>query len=69
MGINEVIIDARGRTRPYARDMTGIYKKALVLVQNGIKDNDQQLELLKDSVKHCALGGITTGHYTRGLKE
>lgn len=69
MGIGEVIIDARGRTRTYARDMTGIYKNALALVQNGINDGDQRFEPRKEAVKLCALGGITTGHYLRGLKE
>ncbi len=69
MGIGEVIIDARGRTRTYARDMTGIYKNALALVQKGINDGDQRFEPLKEAVKLCALGGITAGHYLRGLKE
>ncbi len=69
MGIGEVIIDARGRTGTYARDMTGIYKNALRLVQNGINDGDKRFEPLKEAVKLCALGGITAGHYLRGLKE
>ena len=69
MGINEVIIDTRGRTTGYAREMTGIYKKAIALVHDGIKTPDKRLELLKDTVKRYALGGITAGHYLRGLKE
>ena len=69
MGINEVIIDTRGRTTGYARDMTGIYTKAIALVHDGIKTPDKRLELLKDTVKRYALGGITAGHYLRGLKE
>ncbi len=69
MGINEVIIDTRGRTTGYARDMTGIYTKAIALVHDGIKTPDKRLELLKDTVKLYALGGITAGHYLRGLKE
>ncbi|HZK31207.1 MAG TPA: DUF3656 domain-containing protein [Methanoregula sp.] len=69
MGINEVIIDTRGRTTGYARDMTGIYTKAIALVHDGIKTPDKRLELLKDTVKLYALGGITAGHYIRGLKE
>jgi putative protease len=69
MGLNEVIIDTRGRTRGYAKDMTGIYAKAIALVHDGIKTPDKRLELLKDTVKLYALGGITAGHYIRGLKK
>jgi putative protease len=69
MGISEVILDTRGRTKAYAKEMTGIYAEAIALVHNGIKIPDRQLELLKDSVKRYALGGITAGHYLRGLKE
>jgi putative protease len=68
-GITEVIIDTRGRTTGYAREMTGIYTKAIALVHDGIQPHDKQLELLKDTVKLYALGGITAGHYLRGLKE
>jgi putative protease len=69
IGINEVIIDTRGRTKDYARDMAGIYKKAIALVNDGTKTPDKRLELLKETVKLYALGGITAGHYLRGLKE
>ena len=69
IGINEVIIDTRGRTRGYAKDMTGIYAKAIALVTDGIKTPDKRLELLKETVKLYALGGITTGHFISGLKE
>jgi putative protease len=62
MGINDVIIDSRGRTQGYARDMTGIYKKAIALVHDGIKTSDKRFDLLKDTVKRYALGGITAGH-------
>jgi putative protease len=69
IGISEVIIDTRQRTTDYARDMTGIYKKAIALVHDGIKTSDKRFELLKGTVKLYALGGITAGHYIRGLKE
>jgi hypothetical protein len=49
--------------------MTGIYAEAIALVHDGIKIPDRRLELLKDTVKRYALGGITAGHYLRGLKE
>ncbi|MDD1699218.1 MAG: U32 family peptidase [Methanoregula sp.] len=69
IGVSEVIIDARGRTGLYASDMTCIYKDAITLVKNGIKTNDQRFSALKDAVKLRAIGGITSGHYIRGLKE
>jgi putative protease len=69
IGVSELIIDARGRTGLYAREMTCIYKDAMTLVRNGIKTNDQRFSALKDAVKLRALGGITAGHYIRGLKE
>ncbi len=56
IGINEVIIDTRGRTPRYARDMASTYKNAIALVHEGIKDNDKRFELLKDTVKLYALG-------------
>jgi len=67
-GMDEIIIDARGRTRAYAGDMTRIYKNAITLVQNK-ETGDHQLEPLKEAVKLRSLGGITAGHYLRGLKE
>jgi putative protease len=67
-GIDEIIIDARGRTRVYAGDMTRLYKNAVRLVQDK-ETGDNQLEPLKAEVKLRSLGGITAGHYLRGLKE
>jgi len=66
--MDEIIIDARGRTRAYSGDMTRIYKNAITLVQNK-KTGDHQLEPLKEAVQLRSLGGITAGHYPRGLKE
>jgi len=68
-GINEVVIDARGRTGTYARDMTRWYCQAIKLATAGVRHNDQQFEQLKDAVKRRSLGGITSGHFVRGLKE
>ena len=67
-GINEVVIDARGRTGTYARDMTRLYSQAIKLAKTGVRHNDQQFEHLKDAVKRRSLGGITSGHFIRGLK-
>jgi putative protease len=69
IGIDEVVIDARGRTRTYAGDMTRIYRQAITLAKDHIRHDHHQLEQLKDAVKRRSLGGITTGHFIRGLKE
>jgi putative protease len=68
-GINEVVIDARGRTVTYTRDMTGIYREAITMVKNGIRSDDARFIHLKDEIRRRSLGGITAGHFIRGLKE
>jgi putative protease len=67
-GISEVVIDTRGRTGAYAGTMTQIYLKAIDLVNNGAV-TEKQTKSLKDRIKTLACGGITTGHFLRGLKE
>jgi putative protease len=69
VGINEVVIDARGRPATYTGEMTRLYRQAITLSKKKIRTQDYQLEDLKGAVKHLALGGITTGHFIRGLKE
>jgi putative protease len=69
VGINEVVIDARGRPAIYTVEMTRLYRQAINLAKKKIRTQDHQLEELKGAVKHLALGGITAGHFIRGLKE
>ncbi len=69
IGINEVIIDARGRTGTYTGDIISLYRKAIHLAKNGVRTEQRHVEKLKGAVKHRAIGGITTGHFIRGLKE
>jgi U32 family peptidase len=69
IGINEVLIDARGRTGTYTGDMIRLYREAIQLAKKGVRTDDHQFEHLKDAVKRLAVGGITTGHFIRGLKE
>ncbi len=67
MGIDTVVIDARGRTEKYAKDMSSIYKKALEI---GTKnDQKSKLNTLKNKAKKISLGGITTGNFIRGVTE
>ena len=69
IGINEVFIDARGRTGTYTRDMIRLYQEAILRAEKGVSENDPHLMHLKDAVKRLVIGGITAGHFIRGLKE
>jgi putative protease len=63
-GISEIVIDARGRTGAYAGAMVRIYRDATG--QTGVPGDRQEL---KERIKALACGGITAGHFLRGLKE
>ncbi|MDD1698801.1 MAG: DUF3656 domain-containing protein, partial [Methanoregula sp.] len=69
MGITTVLIDARGRTGTYTRDMIHLYQEAIQLAKKGVPANDPHFRYLKDAAKRIALGGITAGHFVRGLQE
>ena len=60
LGVSSVAIDARGRTRDYARRMAEIYGEAL-------KGGD--LDRLKEEARGISLGGTTGGAYLRGRRE
>jgi putative protease len=68
-GIGEVVLDARGRTEAYAVEIVGIYREAIELTKQGVNDRDGNLNRLKHRIKAVSLGGITTGHFLRGLKD
>lgn len=68
-GIDTVIIDARGRTRKYAHDMSFIYKKAVEIGTRGGSKSKGDLNALKNKAKKISLGGITTGNFIRGVTE
>lgn len=67
-GISEIVIDARGRTAAYAGAMTRIYLDAMEEVHSGTVPANLAGQR-KDQIKTLACGGITTGHFLRGLKE
>ncbi len=69
IGLDGVAVDARGRTREYARMVTGIYRRAIDLTEKGVGTLRQDLESLKESIRPLALGGITYGHFQKGLKD
>jgi len=66
MGIDAVAIDARGRGACYAGDMVRLYREGIDAVNRG---DTGILPALKDEVRRRALGGITGGHFVRGLAE
>jgi U32 family peptidase len=68
--IHTVIVDARGRPPAYTHRITQIYRSAVDLTNRDISEKvPGELAALKGMVKEIALGGITTGHFLRGLKE
>jgi putative protease len=67
-GISEVVIDTRGRTGAYTGAITRIYRDAVDQVNAGAVTGDW-CGPLKDRIKALACGGITAGHFLRGLKE
>jgi putative protease len=68
-GIDSVAIDARGRTAAYAREMVHIYREAIIKARQHNTGIREGLIPLKKRVKEIALGGITAGHFERGLKK
>ena len=70
-GISEVAVDARGRPPVYVREMTRIYRSAVDLTgsRGDAMARAKELAALKERVKRIALGGITAGHFIRGLRE
>jgi len=69
-GVREVAIDCRGKTSRYTQEMTAIYEEAIGYVNSGqAGSRDQKLTLLKERARKIAAGGITAGHFLRGLME
>lgn len=69
IGLDGIAIDARGRTGKYAREMTEIYQKAIWLTEKGGRDPETDLGSLKEKARAISLGGITTGHFIKGLRD
>ncbi len=58
-GVSVISIDARGRSPEYIRRMTAIY--------SAVASGDGDPKELKEQIKDIASGGITAGHYLRGV--
>lgn len=69
IGLNGVAVDARGRTEKYAREMAQIYLEAIERTEKGGRSLSEELQALKERIRPMALGGITSGHFIKGLKE
>ena len=69
IGIDTIIIDARGRTKKYAQDMSSIYKRAIEIGAKKDPKSKRELNDLKNKAKKISLGGITTGNFLRGVEE
>lgn len=69
IGMDGIAIDARGRTGKYAREMAELYQKAIWLTEKGGSDLETELGSLKEKARAISLGGITTGHFIKGLRD
>ncbi|HQE71608.1 MAG TPA: DUF3656 domain-containing protein, partial [Methanothrix soehngenii] len=73
IGLDGVSLDARGRTECYAREMTEAYNLAIELTERLMATDPAPLKEglldLKERILPRALGGITHGHFLRGLKD
>lgn len=69
IGPDGIAVDSRGRTGSYAKEMTEIYARAVDLTKRGSESLRSDLAALKEEAKGRSLGGITTGHFVKGLKE
>ena len=69
MGVSEIVIDARGRTVAFVSEMTRIYRTAISITSTRTTGAEKHLQKLKDRIKKCSFGEITSGHFVRGIKE
>jgi putative protease len=69
IGIREIVIDSRGRTPEYASSMTRIYRTAISSVASDPEKAKKTLAGCKEAIAKVAYGGLTSGHFIRGLKE
>jgi len=69
MGIDDIVIDARGRPGAYVQDMVRIYRDALAPEGQDKRKSKNSKKSLKERIREITLGGVTTGHYSRGIRE
>lgn len=69
IGVNSLVIDARGKTVDYLTRMISLYQEAVNLTQTSNPKLKAQLNSLKKQVKKISNGGITTGNFLQGMKK
>jgi len=69
LGLDGIAVDARGRTEKYAQEMAEIYQEAIRRTEEGGSTLQGDLQSLKEDARARSLGGITTGHFLKGVKE
>jgi putative protease len=68
-GTGSMAIDARGRTGAYAEEMVRIYRQAAALPSMNEAVRHVHLADLRERARAISRGGITAGHYRRGVHE
>jgi putative protease len=68
-GIGAFVIDGRGRTPAYAEEMVRIYRDAVATRDLSPEAAAPVLIAAKARAKAISLGGITAGHFLRGLRR
>jgi putative protease len=69
MGLQYLIIDARGKTGNYTHDMIKFYRQGLKYMEETNGKTEYKLNKLKYKIQKRSHGGITTGNFIRGLNE
>jgi putative protease len=69
ISLDGLAIDARGRTGKYALEMLQIYIEAMELTEKRGASLERDLYVLKDRIRPMLLGGMTSGHFIKGLKD
>ncbi|MCU0631723.1 MAG: DUF3656 domain-containing protein [Methanolinea sp.] len=66
MGFSSLAIDARTRGPVYAKEMTGLYRECIEAASRGER-SPGTWKRFKERARKMVRGGITTGHFTRGV--
>jgi putative protease len=71
LGISEAVIDARHRPPAYVRAISRIYRNAVAGMSAGTATGTGPARNVspKNGISRITLGGLTAGHFLRGLKE
>ncbi|MDP3066245.1 MAG: U32 family peptidase [Methanobacteriaceae archaeon] len=69
MGLNGIVIDARGKPGRYTEEMILKYTKALELTIKKPPHLAHELKILKGDIKKISTGGITSGNFLRGISN